>query len=110
MMKSEKVLMGVVFALVLGCCVLASGNVLAKADTNGASATQKFAIENMTCASCPITVRTAMRRVEGVSEVTIDYASKTAIAVYDPTLTTANAIAESSTSIGYPATVIMPND
>ena len=30
-------------------------------------------VENMTCAVCPITVKKALSRVPGVSQVTVDY-------------------------------------
>src|SRR3546814_10471617 len=33
-----------------------------------------FAIENMTCATCPITVQKAMEGVAGVTAVTVDFA------------------------------------
>lgn len=62
-----------------------------------------FAIENMTCATCPITVRKAMEGVAGVSAVEVDFAAKTARATYDPKRTTAAQIAMASTNAGYPA-------
>ena len=62
-----------------------------------------FAVENMTCATCPITVRRAMEGVTGVDEVTIDFEARTAMASFDPSRTTADAIAEASTNAGYPA-------
>ncbi len=105
-MKSENIFIGLVFALVLGCCAFASSSSWASNDSEHVSATQEFAVENMTCASCPITVRTAMALVDGVSEVKIDFDSKTAIAVYDPTVTTPDAIAQASTDIGYPARIL----
>src|SRR3546814_11361108 len=43
-----------------------------------------FAIENMTCATCPITVKNAMEGVAGVTAVTVDFAAKTASAHYNP--------------------------
>lgn len=61
-----------------------------------------FAVENMTCATCPITVRRAMEGVAGVQDVTIDYETKTATARFDPSQTTAGAIAAASTNAGYP--------
>ncbi len=42
-------------------------------------ATARFTIGNMTCATCPIAVRKAMMRVEGVKSVDIDYAARTAL-------------------------------
>ena len=62
-----------------------------------------FAVENMTCATCPITVRRAMQGVDGVEEVTIDYEAKTALARFDPARTSIDAIATASTEAGYPA-------
>ena len=67
--------------------------------------TASFAVENMTCATCPITVRRAMESVAGVEDVTIDYEAKTAIARFDPAQTTTTAIATASTDAGYPATL-----
>src|SRR3546814_19912433 len=42
-----------------------------------------FAIENMTCATCPITVKKAMEGVAGVSAVSVDFGAKTARATYE---------------------------
>ena len=68
--------------------------------------TQTFAVEKMTCPACPLTVKKAMARVEGVKSVTVDFDAKTATAVFDPTVTTAQEIAAASTNVGYPATSI----
>ena len=68
--------------------------------------TQIFAIDNMTCPACPFTVKKAMARVDGVTSVTVDFAAKTATALFSPTLTTAHEIAAASTDVGYPATPI----
>ncbi len=68
--------------------------------------TQSFAVENMTCPACPFTVKKAMSRVEGVFSVTVDFDAKTATAVFDPTVTSAQEIAAASTNVGYPTTPI----
>lgn len=65
--------------------------------------TASFSVENMTCATCPITVQRAMEGVGGVHDVTIDYETKTATANFDPAQTTAGAIAAASANAGYPA-------
>lgn len=72
--------------------------------------TQKFAVENMTCATCPITVRKAMEKVKGVTKVVVDFDNKIATAVFDPAVTTADAIAAASTSAGYPAQALESDD
>ena len=65
--------------------------------------TETFAVERMTCALCPITVRKAMEDVAGVQSVTVDYDGRTATVVFDATETTAAEIAEASGRAGYPA-------
>src|SRR5207302_7567469 len=65
--------------------------------------TAKFAIANMTCATCPITVNKAMRGVKGVSAVRVDFAAKTATVQFDPAQTNPAQIAAASTNAGYPA-------
>ncbi len=64
---------------------------------------QSFAIDNMTCAMCPITVRKAMQKVDGVQSVKVDFEAKTAHVVYDPAKASAADIAAASTRAGYPA-------
>ena len=71
-----------------------------------AQAQTTFAIENMTCATCPITVKRAMEGVAGVSAVTVDFATKTARVTYDPRRVNAAAIAAASPNAGYPARAI----
>src|SRR5258708_30532515 len=63
----------------------------------------KFAIANMTCATCPITVNKAMRGVKGVRSVDINFAAKTATVQFDSAQTNPAQIAAASTNAGYPA-------
>ncbi|GAB4532562.1 MAG: hypothetical protein Tsb0010_13580 [Parvularculaceae bacterium] len=85
----------------------ASGTLSSAALAQGQEAdrllTAAFAIENMTCATCPITVRTAMKRVKGVKSVAVDYDAKTATVTFDPEITAPDQIAAASTNAGYPA-------
>ncbi len=67
--------------------------------------TRTFAIENMTCALCPVTVKKAMSNVSGVKSVNVNFDAKTATVEFDPAITNADEIAQSSTNAGYPATV-----
>lgn len=62
-----------------------------------------LAVENMTCELCPLTVKTAMERVPGVTSVMIDFEAKTATVVFDPATATIEAIAAASSNVGYPA-------
>jgi mercuric ion binding protein len=63
-----------------------------------------LAVEKMTCALCPFTVSKALKNVEGVTSVDVDYASKTAKVTFDDAITDVNTVAEASTNAGYPAT------
>ncbi len=65
--------------------------------------TTTFAIEKMTCAACPITVKMAMERIDGVKSVKVDFDAKTATVVFDPSIATPDQIGEASTNAGYPA-------
>ena len=65
--------------------------------------TASFAVENMTCALCPVTVKAAMEGVDGVQSVEIDFEAKTAVVRFDPSVTTADEIAAASANAGYPA-------
>lgn len=71
-----------------------------------AEQTVTFAIEKMTCAACPITVRAAMQGVEGVVSVSVDFDAKTATAIFDAVKTDAAEIGAASANAGYPATPI----
>ena len=64
---------------------------------------QTFLVENMSCAACPITVRKAMSRVDGVQKVDVNFRKKTVTATYDPKVADAEKIAEASTAVGFPA-------
>jgi len=67
--------------------------------------TVTFNVEKMTCATCPIAVRKAMQRVDGVKEVSVDFESKTATVTYDAIETTAVEIGTASENVGFPASV-----
>ena len=79
----------------------------AQSTTAQVAATQTaiLAVENMTCALCPVTVKKAMEQVKGVRSVAIDFTSKTATVVFDPSVTSIEAIAAASANAGYPATL-----
>jgi mercuric ion binding protein len=69
-----------------------------------AERTVTLAVENMTCALCPITVRTAIEHATGVKDIQVDFDSKTAVVVFDDAeATVQDIIAETSRQAGYPA-------
>lgn len=68
-----------------------------------AERTITFAVDNMTCASCPYIVKTSMAAVPGVSKVAVSFAAKTATVTFDDAKTNSDAIAAASVNAGYPA-------
>jgi mercuric ion binding protein len=93
-----------VLGLLMPAFVLApTTSSLAPASASQVVASAQIVVENMTCALCPVTVRTAMERVPGVKSVAVDFKAKTATVVFDPSVTTVEAIAAASTNAGYPA-------
>lgn len=66
--------------------------------------TVTFDVEKMTCATCPIAVRKAMQRVDGVKKVEVSLESKSAVITFDPKVTTSAEIGQASTDVGFPAT------
>lgn len=62
-------------------------------------------VQGMNCAACPITVRKALKKVPGVSDVKVDYQSGIAEVNYDPNITSADELAKAITTVGYPTTV-----
>ena len=71
-----------------------------------ADQTVSMNVEKMTCALCPLTVRKAMERVDGVQHVEVDYDTKTATVTFDDTKTTVAEVAKASTDVGYPTTPV----
>ena len=108
-MKKVLIIAAAIGATALGGVAVvaqSSGEATVLASAEATEATAHFSIENMTCATCPISVRKAMKRVDGVKSIEFDFESKIATVVYDPALTTAADIAAASTDVGYPAAEI----
>lgn len=63
-----------------------------------------LSVPSMTCAACPITVKRALSRVDGVSDVTVSYRDKQATVTFDDTKTTVDALTKATADAGYPST------
>lgn len=115
MIKTRYLFLGAALIAAVGFTVNYTGNTQVHAETPAntieaenqiALDTAEFAIENMTCATCPVTVRKAIARVSGVQSVKVDFATKIATVEYDPALTSPADIAAAPTANGYPATLV----
>jgi len=72
--------------------------------------TVSFTIEKMTCATCPIAVKKAMQRIDGVENVEVDYDLKTATVTFDASVTSSDEIGTASTNVGFPARLQKTDD
>lgn len=92
--------------LVLGLPATAPMVLAQSATAAAATLTEvSFDVPDMTCALCPLTVKTAMSGVDGVQSVDVDFDTRSATVIFDPARTDAAAIAEASAQAGYPANV-----
>ena len=62
-------------------------------------------VSNMTCATCPITVRQALKKVKGVRRAVVDFEKKQATVTFDDAQTNVAALVKATTDAGYPSTV-----
>ena len=107
-MKTQNIFQTLFLTLTMSCAFFAS--IAWSESDKGNLTTQSFNVENMTCGTCPISVKTAMSRVEGVKTVDVNFETKIATVVYDPKRTNAELIAQASSSIGFPASKVNENN
>ena len=65
-------------------------------------------IKGMDCASCPLTVKMALKKAPGVAAVKVDFQTRTAEVRYDADKTTPGRLAQTVSDIGYPASARKP--
>ena len=67
--------------------------------------TVTLAVPGMTCAACPITVKKALSKVEGVSQVDVSFDKREAVVTFDDAKTSSQKLTEATTNAGYPSSV-----
>jgi periplasmic mercuric ion binding protein len=70
-----------------------------------ATKTVTLSVSNMTCAACPITVKKALSKVDGVEKTEVSYENKEAVVTYDDAKTNVEALTEATANAGYPSDV-----
>jgi mercuric ion binding protein len=68
-----------------------------------ATKTVTLAVSGMTCAACPITVKKALSKVDGVGAIDVSYEKKEAVVTYDDTKTNVEALTKATGGAGYPS-------
>ncbi len=64
-----------------------------------------YEVQGMTCATCGITVKSAVKKIKGVQEVKASVEKKDAVVQFDSNQTNVDAIKKAINDIGYKATV-----
>ena len=69
--------------------------------------TAKLSVPSMNCVMCPITVRKALEKVDGVKQADVDYKTKSAVVVYDDQKASVDLLTKATQDAGYPSTEVM---
>jgi P-type Cu+ transporter len=66
-----------------------------------------LALEGMTCASCAMRIEKGLKKVPGVKDASVNFATEQATVTYDPTQTGLDQMVRSVDAVGYSATPIV---
>ena len=68
-----------------------------------AQQTVSLNVAGMTCPLCPITVKKALEKVEGVSRVDVRFEKKQVLVTFDDARTNTDALVKATTNAGFPS-------
>lgn len=71
-----------------------------------AQQTAILAVDNMTCSTCPYTVKKALNQVSGVASATVSYEEKTATVTFENTEASLEDLTAATTNAGYPSRLV----
>lgn len=94
------------WAAVIGAAVLVVATVpFEHTRAEGGGASVSLHVEEMTCASCRVAVRTALTKLEGVKDARVDVAKGSATVDYDPIKVTPQQLVHAVNRLGYQASL-----
>ncbi|MGQ4710128.1 mercury resistance system periplasmic binding protein MerP [Acinetobacter junii] len=70
-----------------------------------ATQTVTLSVPGMTCASCPITVKHALSKVEGVSKTDVSFDKHQAVVTFDDAKTNVQKLTKATEDAGYPSSL-----
>ncbi|HQR97028.1 MAG: mercury resistance system periplasmic binding protein MerP [Polaromonas sp.] len=70
-----------------------------------ATQTVTLSVPGMTCAACPITVKKAISKVDGVQKVEVSYEKRVAVVSFDDGRTSVQKLTKATEDAGYPSSV-----
>lgn len=69
-----------------------------------ATQTVTLSVPGMTCAACPLTVKQALSKVQGVTKAEVSYEKRQAVVSFDDAKTNVQALTKATADAGYPST------
>lgn len=72
------------------------------------SQTVALTVPTMDCATCPITIKTALLKVPGVTRAKVSYERREAVVVFDDSKTTVADLKKATSDAGYPSMLKNP--
>jgi len=78
---------------------------VAAAPVWAATQTVTLSVPGMTCAACPITIKKALSKVEGVSKIDVSFETREAIVTFDDSKASLQQLTQATKNAGYPSNV-----
>lgn len=78
------------------------------APAGAATTSVTLSIPGVDCAACPIVIKHALTRLDGVSSVSFDIARRQTLVTFDDERVTPQQITAATENAGFPATVLKP--
>lgn len=74
--------------------------------TVAAMKTVTLSVPGMNCATCPITVKKALGKVDGVTKTEVNLEKRAAVVTFDDARTNLEALTRATGDAGYPSTLV----
>ena len=79
--------------------------ILVAAPVWAATKTVTLSVPDMSCPACPITVKKALSKVEGVGKINVSLEKREAVVSFDDTKTNIQQLTEATEFAGYPSSL-----
>lgn len=92
-------------ALALSACSSTNASAQAPAEKTASAQTVTLTVEGMTCASCSVAVRTALKKLDGVKDAKVSTSEKRAVVEYEAAKVTPQQMVDAVNKLGYRASL-----
>ena len=88
---------------------LATASVITMSNAFAATKTVTLDVPGMTCSTCPITVKKALMKVDGVQQIATNVTKREAVVTFDDGKTSVSKLAAATANAGYPVRLKVAN-